>query len=85
MKRTIFFIIEVAKETFLCFSQGTVRVLQIFFALIKYQHKIESATEATLKLSSSVIDDSNDQTDCPHKLLLTDRQFYKPCKTFTNN
>ena len=31
---TMFFIIEEVKETILDFSQGTVRVLQIYFALI---------------------------------------------------
>ena len=30
----MFFIIEEVKETILDFSQGTVRVLQIYFALI---------------------------------------------------
>ena len=31
---TVFFIIEEAKETFLDFSQGTVKVLQIYFTLM---------------------------------------------------
>ena len=35
---TILFIIEESKENILDFSQETVRVLQIYFALIKYQY-----------------------------------------------
>ena len=31
-------------------------------------------TEVTLKLSSNVIGDSNDENNFPHKLLLTNRQ-----------
>ena len=30
-------------------------------------------------------DDSNDGTNFPHKLLLTDRQASRLCKTFVNN
>ena len=33
-QETMFFIIEEAKETILDFSQGTVRVLKIYFTLI---------------------------------------------------
>ena len=35
---------------------------------------LKYATEVTLKLSSNMICDSNDQTNFPHKVLLTDRQ-----------
>ena len=34
----------------------------------------KNATEVTLNLSSSVIGNSNDETNFPHKLLLTGRE-----------
>ena len=46
---------------------------------------IKNGTEGTLKLSSNVICDSNDETNLPHKLLLTGRQVSKLCQTFANN
>ena len=36
----MFFIIEEVKETILNISEGSVTVLWIYFALIKYQHKM---------------------------------------------
>ena len=45
----------------------------------------EIATEVTLKLSSNIIGDSNDEINFPHKLLLTDRQVSKLRKAFVNN
>ena len=36
----------------------------------------------TLNLSSSLIGDSNDETNFPHNLLLTDTQFLKIRKAF---
>ena len=104
---TMFFIIEEAKETILYFSQGTVRVLQIYFALMQYKYKmtqyntlnvkllnsqliklnsgIKNGIEVTLNLLSNVIDDSNDETNFPHKLLLTDRLVSRLRKAFPNN
>ena len=38
-----------------------------------------------MKLSSNVIDDSNDKNSFPHKLLLTDTKVSKLRKAFTNN
>ena len=35
---------------------------------------MKNGTEVTLNFSSNVIDDSNDETNFQHKLLLTDRQ-----------
>ena len=80
---SLFFIIEEAKETTLDFLKGLVKVLGIYFTLIKYQDKmtqystwnltlsnlklnklkweIKNGTEVTLKLSSNVIGDSNDE------------------------
>ena len=42
-------------------------------------------TEITLKFSSNVNGDSNDENNFPHKLLLTNTQFSKLCKAFANN
>ena len=36
-------------------------------------------------MSSNVISDSNGETNFPHKLLLTNREFSKFCKVFGNN
>ena len=46
---------------------------------------IKNATEVTLNLSSNVIGDSNDETNFPHKLLLTDKQVSRLHKAFTDN
>ena len=37
-------------------------------------------TELTLKPSSNVVADSNDEVNFPHNLLLTNKQFSKLCK-----
>ena len=39
----------------------------------------------TLKISSNVVGDSNDQNNFQHKLLLTNTQVSKLCKAFANN
>ena len=41
--------------------------------LNKLKSAIKNATEATWKLSSNMIGDSNDKTNFPHKLLSADR------------
>ena len=46
---------------------------------------IKNATEVTLKLSSNMTGDSNDETNFTNKLLLTDKQNSKLHKAFTNN
>ena len=46
---------------------------------------IKNGTEVILKLSSTVIDDCNDETNFPHKLLLNDRQFSRLRAAFANN
>ena len=43
------------------------------------------ATEVTLKLSSSMICSSNDETSVQHKLLLTGRHFSNLCIVLANN
>ena len=51
----MFFIAEEAKETILDFSQVTVN------------QKIKNDTEVTLKISSNVVGDCNDESNFPHK------------------
>ena len=46
---------------------------------------MKNGNEVTLKLSSIVIGDSNDENNFPHKLLLTNTQVSKLCKAFANN
>ena len=52
-------------------------------------HKLKSAikneTDVVIRLSPNMIGDSNDKTNFPHELLLTDRQVSSICKTFSNN
>ena len=45
---------------------------------------IKSGTEVTLKFSSNVVGDFNDDTNFPHKLFLTDTQVSWLRKPFTN-
>ena len=42
--------------------------------LSKLKSGIENYTEVTLKLSSNVVGDSNDENNFPHKLLSTNTQ-----------
>ena len=53
--------------------------------LKKLQSAIKHKTEVVLRLSSNMIGNSNDETNLPHKLLLTNRQVANLCKTFANN
>ena len=45
---------------------------------------VKNRTEVTLNLSSNLIRTSNDETNFPHKLLLTDTQVSKIRKSFAN-
>ena len=42
--------------------------------LNKFKSRMKNSTNITLKLSSNVIGDSNDENSFPHKLLLTNAQ-----------
>ena len=42
--------------------------------LSKLKSGIKNGTEVTLKVSSNVVGDSNDENNFPYKLLLTDAQ-----------
>ena len=50
--------------------------------LNKLKPAIKNGTEVTLNFLSNLIGSSNDKTDFPHKLLLTDTQVSKTFKAF---
>ena len=45
--------------------------------------EIKNGTQVTINLSSNAVGQSNDETNSPHKLLLTNTQVSKICKAFT--
>ena len=51
----------------------------------KLKSGIKNRTEVTLKISSNIAGDSNDENNLPHKLLLTNTQVSKLHKAFANN
>ena len=58
--------------------------VKLFNSLItKLKSEIED--EVTLKLSSNVVGDSNDENNFPHKFLLTNTQVSKLCNAFAND
>ena len=44
----------------------------------------KNGSEVILKLSSNVVGNSNDKTNFPHKLLLTNAQVSRLCKALAN-
>ena len=53
--------------------------------LDKLKSVIKNESEVVLRLSSNMIGDSNDKTNFPHELLLTNRQVANLCKAFANH
>ena len=53
--------------------------------LNKLKFAIKNETEVVIRLSPNMIGDSNDETNFPHELLLTDRQVSSIRKAFANN
>ena len=53
--------------------------------LNKLKSGIKSITEVALNISSNVVGDSNDENDFAHKLLLTNVQGSRVCKSFADN
>ena len=51
----------------------------------KLKSAIKNETDVEIRLSPNMIGDSNDETNFPHKLLLTDRQVSSIRKAFSNN
>ena len=53
--------------------------------LKKLKSEIKNETDAVLRLSSDMIGNSDDETNFPHKLLLTNRQVANLRKAFTSH
>ena len=53
--------------------------------LNKLKSAIKHETDVFLSLSSNIIGNSDDETNFPHKLLLTNRQVTTLCKAFANH
>ena len=53
--------------------------------LTKLKSRIENDTEVTLKLSSKIVGDSNDEDIFLHILSWTNTQVLRDCRAFTNN
>ena len=51
----------------------------------KFKSAIKNRTEVILRLSSNIIGNSGDETNFPHKLLLTNRQVTNLRKAFANH
>ena len=52
--------------------------------LNKLKSAIKNESEVVLRLSSNMIGNSDDETNFPHKLLLTNRQVASLCKAIAN-
>ena len=52
--------------------------------LDKLKSAIKNETEVVLRLSSNMVSNSDDETNFPHKLLLTNRQVANLRKAFAN-
>ena len=63
---------------------STFNVLLSNLQLNKSKSGIKNGSEVTLNLSSNVVDDFNDGTQFPHKLLLTNLQASRLHKAFAN-
>ena len=55
------------------------------FQLNKLKSGIKNGTEVILKLSLNVVGDFNDETNFPHRFLLTSTENWKLGKIFANN
>ena len=59
-------------------------MLNVKLQLNKLKFSIKNRTDISLNLWSNLIVNSNEETNFPHKLLLTDTQVSKICKSFGN-
>ena len=53
--------------------------------LNKLKSSIKNETDVVLRISSDMVSNSNDNTNFPHELLLTNRQVANICKAFANH
>ena len=63
---------------------NTLNIKMSNLQLNKLKSGITNSTEVPLNPASNMIGDSNDKTNFPHRLLLTNIQVSKICKTFAN-
>ena len=64
---------------------NTLKLILSNSQLNQLKPRIKYGTEITLKISSNVVGEFNDENNFPHKLLLTNTQVSKLGKTFGNN
>ena len=62
-----------------------INIKQSTSQLNKLKSAIKNETEVIIRISPNMIGDSNDETNFPHELLLTDRQVSSNRKAFANN
>ena len=62
-----------------------INIKQSTSQLNKLKSAIKNETEVIIRISPNMIGDSNDETNFPHELLLTDRQVSTIRKVFSNN
>ena len=65
-------------------NYNTLNVILSKSQLNKLKSGTKKGIQVTLNLSSNVVGDSKDETNFPHKLLLTDTKVSKICKAFAN-
>ena len=65
------------------FNRGNVKLSRS--QLTKVKAAIKNEIDVVIRLSPNMIGDSNDQTNFPHALLLTERQVSSIRKAFSNN
>ena len=53
--------------------------------LNKLKSSIKNETDVVLRISSNMVTNSNDNTNCPHELLLTNEQVANIRKAFAKN
>ena len=63
---------------------NTLKVKMFTLQLNKIKSGIKSGTEVTVKISSNVVGDSNDENNFMQKLLSTNAQISRLCKAFAN-
>ena len=59
--------------------------LNVNSQLNKLKSSIKNEIDVVLKISSNMVDNSNDNTNFPHELLLTNRQVANILKAFANH
>ena len=70
--------------TILCVYANTLNVKLSNSQLIKLKSGVKNRIEVTLSLSSKLVGNSNDETNFPYKLMLTDAHISKIQKAFAN-